>query len=62
MSAHDAHELGRYVHRYGGDPVGAFILPSTSPLISSMAHALFMDLTHDNRSPMEVSFIFSVYN
>ncbi len=58
MSAGDARDLGRLVHRYGGEPVGSFFRPASSPLTSTMAHALFMDLTHDNRSLAEVKFIF----
>eukprot|EP00794_Sanderia_malayensis_P008072 gene8072-8936_t len=58
MSAGNARDLGRLVHRYGGEPVGSFFHPTSSPLTSSMAHALFMDLTHDNRSPAEVHSIF----
>eukprot|EP00795_Rhopilema_esculentum_P004976 gene4976-21320_t len=58
MSASDAHDLGRHVHRFGGDPVGSFFRSSTSPLVSSMAHALFMDLTHDNQTPMEVRSVY----
>lgn len=50
MACSDSHELGRLVHRFGGDPVGAFMKPSFKPLQKSVAHAVFFDQTHDNES------------
>lgn len=49
MSGWDSHEVGRLVYRYGGSVIGAM----GDEKASRMAHALFMDITHDNPSPIE---------
>lgn len=53
LGAWDSHEQGRLLHRFGGRPVGAFLRAPRRPAAPRVAHALLMDLTHDNPSPVD---------
>ncbi|KAK9465395.1 glucanotransferase domain of glycogen debranching enzyme-domain-containing protein [Lipomyces arxii] len=56
MQAWSVSELSRLVHRHGGFPVGSLTeshLSSDKYVTSSQVHALFMDCTHDNETPMQ---------
>lgn len=52
LAAPDSHELGRFIHRFGGDPVGAFEKIDQVPCPPSVSPAIIFDMTHDNESPM----------
>lgn len=53
QSAWDAHEQGRLLHRYGGRAVGAFLRAPRRAARPAVAHAMLLDLTHDNASPVQ---------
>jgi len=63
FSCPDSHDLGRLLHRFGADPVGAFAphtidlssnknskYQNVKPLVPSISHAILYDQTHDNES------------
>ncbi|KAL1140348.1 hypothetical protein AAG570_000280 [Ranatra chinensis] len=58
LSAWDCHEEGRLVYRYGGQPVGSFSGEVTGS--AANAHALFLDMTHDNPSPVQKRTLFDM--
>jgi glycogen debranching enzyme len=46
------------VHRFGGRCVGAFPRPPRRDAAPRVAHALLMDVTHDNPSPVLARSVF----
>ncbi|KAL4701913.1 hypothetical protein ACJJTC_018683 [Scirpophaga incertulas] len=68
QAAWNANEQGRLVHRFGGRPVGSLrgvggppcpaLGELPPPAAPDVAHAIFMDLTHDNPSHVHKRSVF----
>lgn len=60
LNAFDSNDLGRLVHRFGGEPAGSFIQQPYRPLLDGMAHAILYDITHDNPSLIQKHSVYDV--
>lgn len=59
LAAPDSHELGRFIHRFGGgDPVGSFEKITQIAQNSFLSRTIIFDMTHDNESPMQKRSVF----
>ena len=59
LDAPNSHVQAGRAQEYGGLPVGAFIQPPARRLAPTVAHAIFFDQTHDQKSPVEVRHLLS---
>ncbi|PRP75329.1 putative glycogen debranching enzyme Gdb1 [Planoprotostelium fungivorum] len=57
MQASDSWDLGRYIHRYGGSPVGSVSIPPGGSdnfvVLPSPPLSIVVDCTHDNETPQQ---------
>jgi glycogen debranching enzyme len=53
MAAWDPSEQSRFLHRYGGVPIGSMYGSGSISPTQFHPHALLMDCTHDNETPMQ---------
>ncbi|XP_068630910.1 glycogen debranching enzyme isoform X2 [Battus philenor] len=60
LSAWDAHEQGRLLHRFGARAVGSFARAPRRIATPRVAHAMLLDLTHDNPSPVDKRSVFDM--